>query len=172
MTLFSSWDSVLRILLTGLIAYVVLIVFLRVSGKRTLAKLNAFDLVVTVSLGSTLATVLLSKDIAVVDGLVAFALLIAMQYAVAWGQLRSAAFRRMVKSEPALLLRNGAWLDAAMRRERVARDEVLAALRSSGVGNPGRVAAVVLETDGTLSVIERTSESRPETSLADVENRG
>jgi uncharacterized membrane protein YcaP (DUF421 family) len=54
---FSGWDSLLRTLVVGLLAYVVLVVFLRLSGKRTLSKLNAVDLVVTVALGSTLATV-------------------------------------------------------------------------------------------------------------------
>ena len=50
-----------------------LVIFLRLSGKRTLSKMNAFDLVVTVALGSTLATVLLTKDVALADGALAFA---------------------------------------------------------------------------------------------------
>ena len=65
---FSGWESLLRTLVVGALTYVVLVAFLRVSGKRTLAKMNAFDLVVTVALGSTLATVLLSKDVALADG--------------------------------------------------------------------------------------------------------
>lgn len=80
--LFSGWDSLLRILVVGVLAYVALVVFLRVSGKRTLSKMNAFDLVVTVALGSTLATVLLDKDVALAEGASAFALLIGLQFAV------------------------------------------------------------------------------------------
>src|SRR4051794_24742339 len=53
---FHSWAALGRVLLVGPLAYVALVLLLRVSGKRTLTKLNAFDLVVTVSLGSTLAT--------------------------------------------------------------------------------------------------------------------
>jgi len=59
----SPWSDLARILLVGAAAYVTLVVILRTSGKRTLAKLNAFDLVVTVALGSTLATIFLDKNV-------------------------------------------------------------------------------------------------------------
>ena len=74
---FSSWTSIARVLLVGVAAYAgLLLLLLRVSGKRTLTRMNAFDLVVTVALGPTLATVLLTKSVALADGLAAFALLI------------------------------------------------------------------------------------------------
>ncbi len=126
------------------------------SGIRTLAKLNAFDLVVTVALGSTLATVLLSESVALAEGLLAFALLVALQYAVAWMSVRSPRFGALVKSEPSLLLHRGRFLDGAMRRQRVTREEVVSALRSSGLSRPEDAAAVVLETDGSLSVVKAT----------------
>ncbi|MGI9041967.1 MAG: DUF421 domain-containing protein [Gemmatimonadales bacterium] len=134
-------------------AYAALVCFLRLSGKRTLSKLSAFDLVVTVALGSTLATVILSKDIALVDGLFALALLIGLQYTVAWLSVRARAFSRLVKNEPTLLLYEGAFLDVAMRRARITRDEMLAAVRAQGVEDLVGLRAVVLETDGGLSVV-------------------
>ena len=69
--LFDSWAGLGRVLLVGTLAYVALVLLLRISGKRTLSKLNAFDLVVTVALGSTLATVLLSKTVALAEGVLA-----------------------------------------------------------------------------------------------------
>lgn len=87
---FNGWSVLGRTLLIGVLAYVSLVFMLRVSGKRTLAKMNAFDLLVTVAIGSTLATIVLSKSVAV---------------------------------------------------------------RSAGIGALGDVAAVVLETDGSFSVI-------------------
>lgn len=83
-----SWFGLLRVAVVGTLAYAALVALLRVSGKRTLSKLNAFDLVVTVALGSTLATVLLSKDVALTEGLLAFALLAGLQWAVATLTLR------------------------------------------------------------------------------------
>ena len=151
--IFDTWFGLLRVLVVGTVAYAALVLLLRASGKRTLAKLNAFDLVVTVALGSTLATVLLSKDVALAEGLLAFALLVGLQYAVAWLSVRSPRFGALVKSEPSLLLHRGRFLDGAMRRQRVTREEVVSALRSSGLSRPEDAAGVVLETDGSLSVV-------------------
>lgn len=150
---FSSWQGLLRVVVVGTLAYAALVVMLRVSGKRTLAKMNAFDLVVTVALGSTLATVLLSRDVALVEGLLAFATLIGLQFAVAWLSVRSAKVQELVKSEPALLFFEGRYLNGALRRERVAREEVRAAVRAAGIASLDDVVAVVLETDGTFSVV-------------------
>lgn len=153
--LFDSLHDLGRVLAVGSLAYVALVTVLRVSGKRTLAKLNAFDLVVTVALGSTLATVLLSKDVSLAKGVLAFALLALLQFLVAWSALRFTAIEALAKSSPVLLLEDGAYRDAALRAERVARAEVRAAIRGAGIGDIGAVAAVVLETDGSLSVIAR-----------------
>lgn len=150
---FDSWYSLLRVLVVGTLAYGSLVVLLRFSGKRTLAKLNAFDLVVTVALGSTLATVLLTKSVALADGIVAFALLAGLQYGVAFLSVRSSRFDALVKSEPTLLLHRGRFLGRAMRAQRVTRAEVVSALRSAGLASPEDALAVVLETDGTLSVV-------------------
>lgn len=166
--LFDSWFVLFRVAVVGTVAYAALVMLLRVSGKRTLAKLNAFDLIVTVALGSTLATVLLSKSVALLEGLVAFLLLAGLQYLVAWLSVRSSRFGDVVKSEPTLLLHNGCFLVSAMRTQRVTRAEVLAALRSSGVADPQQVAAVVLETDGSFSVIKDMDQRTGGSTLAGV----
>ena len=169
---FDSWFGLLRVLVVGTLAYVALVALLRASGKRTLAKLNAFDLIVTVALGSTLATVLLSKSVALVEGLLAFALLGGLQYGVAWLSVRSPRFSSAVKSEPTLLLHRGRFLHAAMRAQRVTEAEVLAALRGSGAPDPRQAAAVVLETDGSLSVVRDAGETGAVGSLAGVRGAG
>jgi uncharacterized membrane protein YcaP (DUF421 family) len=76
--LFGGWQPLLRTLVVGALAYLVLVSLLRLSGKRTLAKMNAFDFVVTVALGSTLATILLSKSVTLAQGSLALALLIGL----------------------------------------------------------------------------------------------
>ena len=68
---FDDWSDIVRVLIVGTAAYVGLVALLRISGKRTLAKLNAFDLVVTVAFGSTLATILLSSDVSYAEGVTA-----------------------------------------------------------------------------------------------------
>lgn len=154
---FNGWDSLLRTLIVGIFAYIVLILFLRLSGKRTLSKMNAFDFVVTVALGSTLATVLLNKDIALAEGALAFALLIGLQFVVTWSSVRARWVRKLVTGEPQMLLYHGEFLQAALQRTRVNEDEVVAAVRSAGLASLKEADAVVLETDGSFSVVHTGS---------------
>lgn len=158
--LFDSWGDIFRTLIVGILAYVALIVVLRVSGKRTLSKMNAYDLIVTVALGSTLATILLSTEVALAEGLMAFVTLIGLQFAVAWLSVRSKTVRDLVKSTPQLLFYRGAFMDREMRRERVTRDEVYAAIRAHGSADLDSVEAVVIETDGSFTVLERAQSVR------------
>ncbi|MFK5633782.1 MULTISPECIES: DUF421 domain-containing protein [unclassified Ornithinimicrobium] len=149
---FDDWAGLARVLIVGTCAYVALVALLRISGKRTLAKLNAFDFVVTVALGSTLATVLLSADVALAEGVVAMALLVVLQYVVASLTVRSRTVERLVKSEPALVYR-GDFVHGAMRRARITEDEIRQVARAQGRADLHEVSAVVLETDGSLSIL-------------------
>lgn len=116
---FAGAPGVWRTLLVGLCAYVLLILVLRTTGKRTPSKINAFDLIVTVALGSTLATVILSKDVALAEGVTAFVMLAGAQLAVTWLSTRSKRFRSWIKAEPTILVEKGIMLSDAMKRERV-----------------------------------------------------
>lgn len=150
---FHDWQGVLRVLVVGTLAYGALILMLRISGKRTLSKMNAFDLIVTVALGSTLATVLLSGDVPLVEGVLALALLVGLQFAITWLSVRSDRVQHVIKAEPTLLVHEGRLLREAMKQQRVTGEEIEAALRQSGRKRLEDVHAVILETDGTLAVI-------------------
>lgn len=150
---FDRWYEIGRVVVASAAAYVALVVSLRVSGKRTLAKLNAFDLVVTIALGSTLATIALSSDVAIVEGVTAFAVLVALQYVVAWSSTRSTPLTKAVRSAPVAVVRDGDILHGVIKAQRLTVAEVHQAVRSSGIGGMELVAAVVLETDGTMSVV-------------------
>ena len=149
---FDNWSDILRILLVGTAAYVFLVVAIRAFGKRTLAQLNAFDFIVTVALGSTLATIILSSDVSWAEGAVALALLVLLQYVVS--QLRRLpGGRKALTAQPTLLVRDGVILDDQLARHRLTHADIRQTLRSSGVGDLGEVAAVILESDGSRSVI-------------------
>ena len=157
--LFESWESLLRVLVVGGSAYVAFVVMLRLSGKRTLSKMNAFDLVVTVALGSTLATVLLDRSVPLADGVLALGLLVFLQYAITWTSVRSDRFQDLVKAAPTTLVRDGDFLEDNMRAQRVTREEIEAALRQHGVAAVDRARSVTLETDGSLSVVPTSERS-------------
>lgn len=150
---FDGWKPIVHVLVLGPLGYVALILLLRVSGKRTLSKMNAFDFVITIALGSVFATLLLSKDATLAAGVTAFAVLIGMQFLVTLLSVRSDAVQRIVKAQPTLLYYDGQLLDEPMRRERVTREEIEAAVREQGIPSMDRVRAVILETNSDLSVI-------------------
>lgn len=152
----SSGSDLLRIVIIAPLTYAALILILRVSGKRMLSKMNAFDLVVTIALGSILATILLSKDVVLAEGLAALGLLIALQYIVAWSAARSSIARKIIKSEPTLLYFDGVFIRRALWQENVSEEGVRSAMRAQGFASTGDVAAVVIEADGTLSVLSRS----------------
>lgn len=151
---FNGWPELGRTILIAVLAYAALILLLRISGKRTLSKLNAFDLIVTVAFGSTLASVIMSKDVALAEGVLAFALLIALQFVITWLSVHFKPFSKLVKAEPRLLFCDGDFIESALQSERLTRGEVRAAARGSGVASMQQVHAIVLETDGSLSVIK------------------
>lgn len=150
---FDGWPEILRIILVGTAAYAALVVCLRVSGKRTLAQLNVFDFIVTVALGSTLATIFLSTDVSWAEGATAFALLAGLQLLVAWVSTRWPRVRGLFTSQPALLLAHGEIRYDALHRNRLTESELRQAVRMQGTGDLSQVEAVVLETNGKLSVI-------------------
>lgn len=166
--IFHSLIGLGRVVLVSLLAYAALVLVLRLSGKRSLAKLNAFDLVVTVALGSTLATVLLSKDVALAEGVVAFTMLALLQWIVARASIRWGFVRRIIRSNPRLLVRDGTYLFDAMKDERVTSAEVDQAIRTHGIGRIEDVAAVVLETDGSFSVVKSDDRASEMTALRSV----
>jgi uncharacterized membrane protein YcaP (DUF421 family) len=150
---YSGIEPLIRILVVGVGMYVALVLFLRISRSRTLSTMSAFDFVVTVAIGSAFGRALTAKDVAFTEALVAFALLVALQYVVTWIQIRWPLFRRLVTNPPALLYFRGEFVDEEMRRQRVTEAELLTAARKKNVGSLEAVEAIVLESSGEFSVI-------------------
>lgn len=165
--LFDSWFALARVAIMAVFGYLALVFLLRVTGKRTLSKMNAFDFVVTVALGSTLATTMLSKSVALAEGVLAFATLIFLQLAVTWLSCRSKSFLGLIKAEPQLLFYQGEFLESTLKKERLVKEEILQAMRNDGHGDLQKVVSVVLETDGTISVVTNQA-SGPNSTLSNV----
>jgi uncharacterized membrane protein YcaP (DUF421 family) len=101
--------------------------------------------------------VLLNKEVALPEGLLAIALLCGLQYAVSWSSVRSQWVRKIVKSEPRLVVHRGQPLQSALRSERLTLDEIYAGVREANLRDIQEVDAMVLETDGTLTVISKVA---------------
>lgn len=157
---FEDWGSLGRIVVLGSLGYLALVTVLRISGKRTLSKMNAFDFVITISLGSVFGGLLLDESVSLAEGVTAMALLVGLQWLMSALYVRWGRFERLIKGEPRLLYDRGRYLDGALKRERITRDEVQAAMRDSNVVDHRRALAV-LETDGSVTVISAEEERQP-----------
>lgn len=153
--LFNGWENIFRVLTVGTLAYIGVVLVLRLSGNRTLSKMSAYDFIVTIALGSTLSSILINRNVSLAEGLAAIVLLVLLQLAVSWSAVRSRLVSKSVRDLPVLIMRDGAFLDDAMKQTRITAGDVRSAIRKKGLGAVEDVAAVVLETDGTLSVIGR-----------------
>ena len=164
----ASNNPLIHTLVVGSLSYLALIALLRLSGKRTLSKWNAFDFVVTVAFGSILATALISTDVPLMQGILGLGLLIGWQFLLTWLSVRSQLFQNLIKGYPTLLLWQGEFRKEALLKARVTEGEVKAAVRSKGGSALEQVAAVVLETDGTFSVIMQVKSTVSNSALSDV----
>ena len=161
---FDNWQDLLRVAAAVPATYLGVVLFVRLSGKRTTSQMNNFDWIVTVAMGSMVASSVVVKDVAVADALVGIGGLLAMQYLVTRSLLHSSASRTLFRAAPRLLLHRRRLLKENMRAERVLEQEVMAAVREAGLRSFDEVEAVILETDAQLSVIP-AEEGKEEISL-------
>lgn len=156
--LFNNWQSVFRVIIMAFSAYMLLIFMLRLSGKRTLSQMNAFDFVVTVALGSCLSSVILTKNVTLSEGITAMGMLVFLQYLLTWLCIRVPIVERLIKSHPNTLVKKGILLEQQMKKERITKDEIYSALRQSHSENMDNVVSITLETNGKLSVTYKLGE--------------
>lgn len=160
--------EIASVAITGAAIYILLVAMLRLSGKRTLAKFNAFDFVVTVAIGSMVANTILDEDTSLVEGATGIVVLLVAQMIVSLLVTHSPSARRLIKSRPRLLFYQGAFLRKNLVLERIAVEEIRQEVRDSGFARMDDVLAVILESDGTLSVIPAGDYDAPLDALATV----
>jgi len=165
---FDGWYDVRRTVTLSVMGFASMIIMLRVSGKRTLSKLNVFDFVFVVAVGSVFAATIIEKDVTLVEGLSGLATLIIIQVILAHLAARSETADRIINGRPALLFSHGEFIHRALTKERVTEEEIRGAIREEGVKRVEDVDAVVLENDGSLSVVWKP-EGPGESSLVDAE---
>ena len=153
---FESWSEIARIVTTTLIIYPFLILATHLVGKRSFAKMNNFDWIITVAAGSILGSAILLKDVVIVEVLVAVSLLLFLQYLLTWISAHFSTFDKVVKTSPQLVFFDGEYIEAAMKDARLTSTEVEASVRKAGFGDLSTIMAVVFEADGELSIVPKS----------------
>ncbi len=147
-----SLETALTVVVTTVLIYLAFILLVRLVGSRSLTSLASFDFAAVVALGAVIGRTILLADPTLMIGLVALTTLFAMQGLL--GLLRQSRWvDRLIHRRPTMLVRNGALLTENMRGCHVVEDEIRQALRRAGARSLEEVECVVLERNGTVSVI-------------------
>jgi len=147
-----STDGLLAIILTAIGIYVALVILTRISGKRSFSKMSSFDFAMTVSIGSILATVIVSKSASLQYGIIGLVLIYSLQMIVAAAR-HYKPIRNLVDNKPTLLMQNGKLLKDNLKKCKVTESDVKAKLREANVIQLSEVKAVVFESTGDISVL-------------------
>jgi uncharacterized membrane protein YcaP (DUF421 family) len=134
------------------IVYLCLIIFLRLFGKRELAQLNPFDLVVLLSLSNTVQNAIIGDDNSVTGGIIGAFALLAINWALMWFLYRTPKLNAALEGEPTTLIQNGEIDEAALRRESMTHEELISVLNKNNYSDPSEVETCVLEPNGTFFV--------------------
>jgi uncharacterized membrane protein YcaP (DUF421 family) len=145
--------GLLRTVFAAPIMYLAVVVAVRLFGKRSTSQMNNFDWIVTVAVGSLMASGVLLADVTVLESIAAIYALMLLQWILTSILTRSNLATKIVKSEPTLLLHRGKILADALHRERLTIAEIHAAIRQAGYSRIEDIQWVILETNSTLSVI-------------------
>ena len=147
------WHFVLR----GVVIYVMVMVLMRISGKRAVGQFTPFDLVLLVLIGNAVQNGLNGGDNSLSGALILATCLIALNYGVAYVTARSQRAERIVEGIPKVLARDGKVFHEVLRSELVSLDDFHEALRMNNLADPGDVALALLETNGNISVVPKGS---------------
>lgn len=158
--LWTSFEAVGLVLLSAVIIYVELVILTRVAGLRSFSKLSPFDFAVTIAIGSVVATVLLTENPPLVQGMVGLAGLYALQMGIAVARRRSSVVNNLVENEPLLIMEEGEVLEENLQKGRMTRGDLRAKLREANVIDMDEVRAVVMEPTGDVSVLHGPPDGR------------
>src|SRR5206468_5262374 len=130
---FHSWSSVGRVVLASAAVFLVVVALLRIAGQQALAKMSGFDVVFAVTLGSVIATVAVSRDVAIVDAIAALITFLVLQEIIRFFQSRFLRVHHVVRQPPRVMLWDGQLLEDRPRASSISADEIRAAVRKAGL---------------------------------------
>ncbi|MGA7159082.1 MAG: YetF domain-containing protein [Acidobacteriaceae bacterium] len=138
--------------LRPVIVYLFLVVFLRIFGKRELAQLNPFDLVVLLSLANTVQNAMIGDDNSVTGGVVGALSLLAVNWLLTWVLFRAPKATKLLEGQPATLVRSGVVQQSELKKQSLTHEELVSVLNKNGFNGPADVDVCVLEPNGTFYV--------------------
>jgi len=155
--MFEMGTSAIVIVGRTVLVYVGVLAGLRVAGKRELGQMTVFDLVVVLLIANAVQNAMTGPDFSVQGGLIAAAVLLAMNRLIAVFRIHNEAWGRLLEGMPTVLVQDGQFLEPRLRKEGLERSQIEMAIREHGIADLGQVRLAVLETDGSISVVPASS---------------
>ena len=168
---FPGVNVLLQIVLRTGVIYLLVLVGVRLSGKREVGQMTPFDLTLLLLLSNSVQNAMTGPDTSLLGGAVAAATLLILNYLVANVSGGNRHFRRLIEGEPSLLVHDGKPIEEHMAREHVSMDELHRALREHGINGCDQVALAVLEVDGSISCL-KYDEIKPDANTHLVRRKG
>ncbi len=168
---FPGVPVLLQIVLRTGIIYLLVLIGVRLSGKREVGQMTPFDLTLLLLLSNSVQNAMTGPDTSLLGGAVAAATLLILNYGVAGISGKNRRIRRLVEGEPSLLIHDGKVIEPHLAREHVSMDELHRALREHGINSCDQVALAVLEVDGSISCL-KYDEIKPDASTHLVRRKG
>jgi uncharacterized membrane protein YcaP (DUF421 family) len=150
----AGWHTVLQIAARTGVIYLVVLIGVRLSGKREVGQMTPFDLTLLLLLSNSVQNAMTGPDTSLLGGVVAASTLLLLNYVIGTLSGTSRGFRRVVQGEPSLMVHDGQAIESHMAKEHVSMDELERALREHGIANVKDVALAVLEVDGSISCMK------------------
>jgi len=150
----ASAHVLLNIAARTLAVYVLVLVGVRLSGKREVGQMTPFDLTLLLLLSNSVQNAMTGPDTSLLGGMVAATVLLVMNYVVADLSGANRRFRKFIQGQPSMLIHDGQIIESHMAREHVSMDELQRALRGHGISDYHQVAIGVLEVDGSISFLK------------------
>lgn len=159
-----DWQQVMGIVLSVIGFYFCLILFTRIAGLRSFSKLSSYDLAMTVGIGSILASTVLSKTPALLQGLVAVGMLFILQSIVSILRRKVKPIKALIDNQPIILMAHGEYFWDNLKEAKLSANDIKQVLRKNGIKSKSEVFAVVMETTADMSVI-KNNDAIPDWSL-------
>jgi uncharacterized membrane protein YcaP (DUF421 family) len=150
----TSWQTILAIMGRTSVIYVLVLIGIRLTGKREVGQMTPFDLTLLLLLSNSVQNAMTGPDNSLIGGIAAAGVLLILNYVLAEVSGMNRRFRSVIQGSPTLLIHNGQLITAHCAKEHVSPDEVHRALREHGVSSISEVALAVLEVDGSISVLK------------------
>ncbi|GAA5014575.1 DUF421 domain-containing protein [Acinetobacter puyangensis] len=149
----TSFDFMLEILIRCTVMFILVLIFLRISGKRGIRQLSIFELAIILCLGSAAGDPMFVKDVPIIQAFLVMCSIIILYRMTTWLMMKNKRIEKLLEGEPLYIVENGMLVISDVKKEKYSHDEFFAEMRQQHTEHLGQVKYALLETDGCLSIL-------------------